>query len=94
MLTFFIYLVVPSNDQAKRIIGDLHTFCIGKKSRNYPDPTRCDGFISCNGHIAIRVNCPAGLWYNFKKDQCDSSVNVDCKGMYSLLGFFKSHVPI
>ena len=56
-------------------------FCKGKKMRNYPDPTRCDGFIACVGHRAVRMDCPAGLWYKFSTDQCDYPQNVDCKGI-------------
>ena len=69
----------------KPTTGSLDNFCIGKKSRNYPDPTRCDGFISCNGNIAIRMICPAKLWYNAKEDECDYPENVNCEGMFLLL---------
>ena len=54
-------------------------FCKGRKSRNYPDPTRCDGFIACSNGIAYKMDCPAHLWYDFKTDRCDYPANVKCK---------------
>ena len=60
----------------------LDHFCKGKKSGNYPDPTRCDGFISCSGGMTYHMDCPAKLWYNVKKDQCDYHQNVNCKCKY------------
>ena len=57
----------------------LDNFCVGKKSRNYPDPTDCHKYIVCNGHYAVSMTCPSKLWYNFKKDICDWPENVDCK---------------
>ena len=60
----------------------MHDFCVGKKMGNHPDPTRCDGFITCVGYIAIRRDCPAKLWYNAKTDRCDYPQNVDCSCMF------------
>ena len=54
-------------------------FCTGKTSGNYPDPTRCDGFISCSNGILHRMDCPAGLWYDDKVDRCEMPNTVDCK---------------
>ena len=60
-------------------------FCSGRKSGNYADPTRCDGFIICDYGTAFYMDCPANLWYDPINDQCNYPEKVNCAGMYGLL---------
>ena len=68
-------------------------FCKGKKSGNYADPSRCDGFISCSNGITYKMDCPAHLWYNVKTDQCDYPANVQCKRKL-IFHFFAIPIPL
>lgn len=59
----------------------LNVFCDNKIDGNYVHPHRCDQFISCVAQRIVYVrNCPAGLYYNNKLDQCDWPTNVNCPG--------------
>ena len=53
-------------------------FCNGKSTGNYPDPTRCDGYIACVHGTPIFMKCPAHLHYNPTLDQCDWKYHVKC----------------
>ena len=53
-------------------------FCNGKRTGNYPDPTRCDGYIACLHGTPIFMKCPAYLHYNPTLDQCDRKYHVKC----------------
>ena len=58
-------------------------FCNGRADGNYAHPSRCDQFISCVAKRIVYVrNCPAGLYYNAKTDQCDWKRNVNCPGKH------------
>ena len=73
-----------SNDELNGKLEGVELFCKGKKSGNYPDPERCDGFITCN-EIPQSVDCPAELLYNGKTNQCDWPENVTCSRKYLYL---------
>ena len=53
-------------------------FCDEKKTGNYPDPIRCDGYIACVHGASTFMKCPAGLYYNATLDACDWNYNVNC----------------
>ena len=54
------------------------SFCSGLPDGNYKDPHNCYGFISCSNGLTYKMNCPAGLRYNYTINQCDWSANVPC----------------
>ena len=54
-------------------------FCNGKKTGNYPEPTRCDGYIACVHGTAVFMKCPAGLYYHASLGVCDWKYNVVCQ---------------
>lgn len=54
------------------------SFCSGLPDGNYKDPNNCYGFISCSNGLTYKMDCPAGLRYNYTIDQCDWPVNVPC----------------
>ncbi|XP_068762012.1 pancreatic secretory granule membrane major glycoprotein GP2-like [Montipora capricornis] len=45
--------------------------CKGKPDGNYRNPDNCYGYIFCLNDIAHEMDCPAGMKYNVRKDQCD-----------------------
>ena len=53
-------------------------FCNGKKTGNYPKPTRCDCYIACVRGTAVFMKCPAGLYYFVSLGVCDWKYNVVC----------------
>ena len=53
-------------------------FCNGKRTSNYPDPNRCDGYIACVHGTPIFMVCSAYLHYNPTLDQCDWKYHVKC----------------
>ena len=53
-------------------------FCNDRKIGNYPDPTRCDGYITCVHDRAIFVKCPAEFHYNPALGVCDWKFKTDC----------------
>lgn len=55
------------------------TFCNDRKTGNYPDPRRCDGYITCVHDRAIFVKCPAGLGYSPVLGVCDWQLKTDCQ---------------
>ena len=58
-------------------------FCNNKKIGNYPDPMRCDGYITCVHGRAIFMKCPGELHFNSDLGVCDWHNIVNCsKGGY------------
>ena len=53
-------------------------FCNGKKTGNYPEPTRCDGYIACVHATAVFMKCPVGLYYHALLGACDWKRNIVC----------------
>ena len=53
-------------------------FCKEKKTGNYPDPTKCDGYIACVHGTSIFMKCPVGLYYNETLGVCDWKDKVNC----------------
>ena len=53
-------------------------FCNDKKIGNYPDPVRCDGYITCIHGNAIFIKCPGGLHFNPDLGVCDWHNRVNC----------------
>ena len=54
------------------------SFCSGLPNGNYKDPNNCYGFISCSNGLTYKMDCPAGLRYNYTINQCDWPANVPC----------------
>ena len=54
-------------------------FCNDRKIGNYPDPMRCDGYITCVHDRAIFVKCPSGLSYSPALGVCDWKLKTDCQ---------------
>ncbi|KAL9966350.1 hypothetical protein ACROYT_G024405 [Oculina patagonica] len=54
------------------------SFCFGLPNGNYKDPNNCYGFISCSNGLTYKMDCPAGLRYNYTINQCDWPANVPC----------------
>ena len=58
-------------------------FCNNKKIGNYPDPMRCDGYITCVHGVAVFMKCPGRLHFNSALGVCDWKNRVNCnKGGY------------
>ena len=43
-----------------------------------PDPADCGKYYVCDASGPVHMNCPAGLWWNKLKNECDWPYNTDC----------------
>lgn len=69
----------PTTQTTPTVNPSLQGFCNGRDDGNFENPHRCDQFLSCVGGRVLYVrDCPVGLYYNEKIDQCDWPRNVDC----------------
>ena len=70
----------PEMDIDTNLISDSHvtTYTCPTREGNFPDPSSCDHYYTCDHGVAHRNSCGKGLVWNTVIQQCDWSTNVDC----------------
>ena len=43
-----------------------------------PDPEDCGRYYVCDASGAVSMSCPAGLWWNKEKNECDWPHETTC----------------
>merc|ERR1712183_878789 len=55
---------------------------------NYPHPTDCRKYLTCNGGATFEMNCPAGLAFNPNTRDCDQYANVPLCQYNGINGYY------